>query len=248
MKINREIVQLSAKYVRDYLDKQLPATYCYHNIFHSITVVNTIDEISETMKIEEHDRQILLTAGWFHDAGYIWQIEEHEIAGASLAEAFLREKQVDKADIEEVKKYIMATRYPQKPANNLEKIIGDADMIHLGKKDFLEKTDLIRSEWSATRKMEFSDAEWYQSNLSFLNAHEFHTEYCKKNYTVQKQKNIKQIEKMLEKETADANNLSVTDSNSNKKTKLLKKEKANRGVETLFKTASRNHMEIKQHG
>lgn len=243
MKINAEIVQCSSQYVLSYIGQKLPESYCYHNHVHVINMINAINEIAEGMKLTDHERYILLTAGWFHDIGYIWQIEEHEAVGACLAEVFLTDKKVDRIDIDEVKRCIMATRYPQKPTSVLEQVIGDADMIHLGQKDFFTKTALVREEWSLTRQKKYSDAEWYQSNLDFMNQHAFHTGYCKKKYNSQKEKNIRQIEKSLRKIGTDIF-LPPEENSPARRNKNSTREKADRGVETLFKTASRNHMEL----
>ena len=230
MNINGEIVKLSSQYVVSYLEKDLPEGYCYHNESHTISMVNAINEISQEIKLTDRERYVLLTAGWFHDLGYIWQIEEHEAVGACIAEVFLTEKQVSKTDIDEVKRCIMATKYLQKPYTILEQVIGDADMIHLGKKEFFEKTALVREEWSGTRQRKYTDEEWYQSNLDFMKEHTFHTAYCRKNYNGQKEKNIKQIEKLLKKEKQNSQ-LTVIEENDFPKKNKGNKEKADRGID-----------------
>jgi predicted metal-dependent HD superfamily phosphohydrolase len=244
MSINGEIVQLGSQFVTSYLERELPEAYCYHNKLHTTCIVNAINEISEGMTLTDHERNILLIAGWFHDVGYIWQIEGHESVGACLAETFLKHHQISKEDIDQVKRCIIATKYPQKPATILEQVIGDADMFHLGQKDFFEKSALIRKEWSRTRQTKYTNAEWYQLNLDFVKQHDFHTTYCKKNCNTRKEKNIRQIEKLLKKEKQINSIPGNEENNSLKNNKTNNKEKSERGVETLFKTASRNHMEL----
>ncbi|HLG39180.1 MAG TPA: Pycsar system effector family protein, partial [Chitinophagaceae bacterium] len=151
---------------------------------------------------------------------------------------------VDDDHIRQVKNCILATKYPQNPSSLLEQVICDADMIHLGKKEYWERATLIREEWALTRGGIFDDREWYKLNVEFLNGHRFHTAYCNDNYGKRKSKNLMFISKLtIETESKENNGEKDTSANE----KILKKEKeANlpRGVETLFRLASSNHMRL----
>src|ERR1044071_8613942 len=99
MKINSAIVELAAGYVSELLEAKLQPGYCYHNISHSVNMVRAANDIASGMKLTNHQRNILLTACWFHDIGYIWKIEGHEESGAEIAAAFLADNLVDADDI-----------------------------------------------------------------------------------------------------------------------------------------------------
>ncbi|MBS1597933.1 MAG: HD domain-containing protein [Bacteroidetes bacterium] len=245
MKINNEIIKLVSQYVEKSLAEKLPQGYRFHNFDHAVNIVNGINEIAEAMHITDHERHILLTAGWFHDIGYIWQIDNHETTGSAVARNFLIEKGVDEEDIAQVQACIIATKYPPNPTNVLEQIICDADLLHLGQKDFFAQTALLREEWSLTRQQNYSDEEWHALNLDFLENHHFHTKYCRKNYDDRKAKNIKEVSK-LEKKERKKNESDHHDEHehSEKNDRPNEKMKLQRGVETFFKTASNNHMRL----
>jgi len=245
MKITWEIQQEAARYVRVYLSKKLSQPYCYHNLLHTENIIDAINEISDGMRLNEQERLILLVAGWFHDIGYVCKIEGHEEVGARMAERFLKHRKVDADDISKVKSCILSTKYPQHPESILEQVICDADLLHLGQKDVLHKMALIREEWSLTRNLNYTDEQWHAVNLEFISKHLFHTAYCKKNYDKRKNKNILFIAKLMKK-NKNEELLQVTKENTiqseiEKKRKGMKLE---RGVETLFRTTSRNHMEL----
>src|SRR4030095_10369009 len=101
MKINNEIVKESAKYVSDCLSKNLESKFTYHNLSHTLYVVKAAEMIASSMKVESRQKRILLVAAWFHDIGYTQQIDNHETAGALIAEKFLAEKDVESKDIEQ---------------------------------------------------------------------------------------------------------------------------------------------------
>jgi len=79
----------------------------------------------------------------------------------------------------------------------LEQVICDADLLHLGQKDFLHKSALLREEWSLTTKVTYTDDQWHGLNLEFISKHVFHTEYCKENYDKRKNKHILFLTKLL---------------------------------------------------
>ena len=245
MKITHEIKQQAADHVRVYLTNKLSRTYCYHNLQHTENVINAINEIAEGMRLNDQDRLILLVAGWFHDVGYVSAIDGHEHVGALMAERFLKDNNVDAEDISKVKSCILSTKYPQHPVSILEQVICDADLLHLGQKDFLHKSSLIRKEWSVTRKLDYTDEQWHALNFEFIIQHVFHTAYCKMNYDKRKKKNIEFIARLMKekkkKESFQVIKESAIESAGEKSGKEVKME---RGVETLFRTTSRNHMQL----
>ena len=238
MKINSAIIKQAAEYVRLVLDQKLSSDYLYHNLRHTEDVVNGVKEIADAMGMPEKERRILIVAAWFHDIGYIQQEENHEMIATDYAEAFLKEREVEDELILRVKECILATKYPQNPSTLPEQIICDADMIHLGRKDFWQRATLIREEWALTRKELFEDHEWCELNVAFLKGHKFHTAYCRDNYARRKNKNLALVTAMIEERSRKDN--AATD-------KVAKKEKEislPRGVETLFRLASSNHMRL----
>jgi len=243
MKINNEIVKESSKYVSDYLSINLDSKFTYHNLSHTMYVVKAAEMIASSMKIESHQKKILLVAAWFHDTGYTRQTDNHETAGASIAEKFLVEKKVDDEDIEIVKSCILATRCPQKPDSILQSILCDADMMHLSDKAFMDIGFSLRMEWEMTKDKKFTDEEWYDLSIQFVTAHRYHTSFAVKNLEEHKNKNLKKLYSKVNAATGK------TDGNKNMEAMAPGKGKKNedkleRGVETLFRTASSNHMKL----
>jgi len=245
MKITGQIQQQAAEHVRVYLTNKLSQLYCYHNLQHTENVINAINEIADGMRLNDQQRMILLVAGWFHDVGYVSKIEGHEQLGARMAERFLKEKKVDAEDIRQVKSCILSTMYPQHPESILEQVICDADLLHLGQKDFLHKSALLREEWSLTTKVTYTDDQWHGLNLEFISKHVFHTEYCKENYDKRKNKHILFLTKLL-KEIKKKQFFQVTKGNAveSESEKKGKNRKMAGGIETFFRTTSHNHMQL----
>lgn len=245
MKINKDIVKQVADHVTGFLKDKLPASYCYHDLSHTQNVVKAVNEIADGMKLSDHEKNILTVAAWFHDIGYAVQIDDHETIAATMAMNFLEQRKIDSDDVCQVKACIMATKYPQKPSSILEQVICDADMIHLGKKSYFENAELIREEWRLTKNEELTDKQWHQLNIEFIGQHSFFTAYCNDNYNKRKNKNLEFVSKLLSNGAEKVKNVNGKKDINREENKLLKtNDKLERGVETLFRSASGNHMRL----
>ena len=247
MKITNQIVAEAAAFVADLFEKQLKKEFYYHDFFHTFSVVNAAGILSDANAISSPEKRILLIAAWFHDTGYIKNMDAHEKQSAANAEEFLKDRNIDEAEIDLVKACIMATQFPQQPQTILERIICDADMIHVCESNFMERSILLRKEWAATQGKNFTDKEWYQVNIDFLHNHSFHTKYAAEQFEKAKAKNLKKVLQKME----NANAVPVIIENekaaiitSCEKSKKEQSPRLERGVETLFRLTSGNHMKL----
>lgn len=186
-----ENLVLKAKtYVQNLLDKSLSQQFIYHNFNHAQNVVNAIKTICFEEGVDNDELNTLLIAAWFHDTGFIHSIENHEAESIKIVQAFLLENNVDKELIHQISQLILATKMPQTPKNNLEKILCDADLFHLGTDNFKSKSEILRKEWELTKVITFSEEEWLKNNVLFLKSHNFFTQYAIDNLTWKKQQNL----------------------------------------------------------
>lgn len=245
MRIDSGIAKSAKVHVKNYLSRHLDKKFKFHDLGHTVSVVNAVNTICFETGIDEHEKAILLVAAWFHDVGYTDRLEEHEDIGALYAEKFLREHNVDERDIEVVKNCIIATHYPQHPFTPLEMILCDADMMHLADKDYLERSQLLRNEWALTRNKHFTDAEWIRINIEFLDKHFYHTAWCKENLENRKRKNIQKLIALQAPGDKDQDTYKDIEMTGKKKVNRKSKQpEYGRGVETLFRVASSNHMRL----
>lgn len=231
------------KYISNLLSSKLEHTYFYHNLSHTQRVVKNTIEIGEGENVSEDEMQLLIISAWFHDIGYIDGCENHEKKSVVIASKFLKEHNVNDADITCISDLILATKMGFSPNNNLEKIIRDADSAHFGSKNYIEICDLLRAEWELTMNKTFTDSEWTKENILFFTKHhQFYTKYAQENWQKRKDKNLGTLLKLLKKQEAEARK---------EKTKAeefqLKKNKSilpERGIETMFRVTLRNHITL----
>ncbi len=196
--MNRIIEEVS-NYVKKLFETN-PSFFRYHNFYHTKEVVDIVRDLAENSGISKGDRELLLIAAWFHDIGYPDTIPHHEEKSAEKAEEFLRGKNYQPEKIAAVKKLILSTKVPQNPENILEQIMCDADIAYIGKKDFLNRIDQLREEWGKTIQKEFSDPDWLETNIHFLESNSFHTQYAKTRFGQIRKENLAELRKLLEKE------------------------------------------------
>ncbi|MDP5106196.1 MAG: DUF5706 domain-containing protein [Polaribacter sp.] len=231
------------KHVFNLLDKELSTIYVYHNLVHTQNVVEKTIEISKDLKIDEISVENLQLAAWFHDTGFIKGRLNHEEESVKILTLFLTQNDVHPERIETISGLILATKLGYQPKNELEKIIIDADCAHIGSKSFDDKTTLLRKEWEITENKIHSDIEWTAINIEFLTQkHRFYTDYALKNWSKIKSKNIVSLLKE-EKKNSRENHRFI----QKKEVLDLKKNKnevPERGVETMFRVALKNHMTL----
>ena len=192
------------KYVSSLLRNELPHTFVYHNLGHTLRVIKSLKELIESEKTEGKDAENLLIAGWFHDVGYIKGCENHEENSANIASEFLENQNLENKRINNIKNLILATKMGYEPDNLLEKIICDADNSHFGKKSYAEISGLLREEWEQQDTKSFSDSKWTQENITFfIKYHRFYTDYALNNWQRTKDKNLSSLYKTLKKQKKD---------------------------------------------
>lgn len=234
------LVKQSEDFVSNLLKDNLSNLYSYHNFNHTFNVVNAVTKLCDKEKTEGADKEMLLVAAWFHDTGYLNGVENHEEESVKIATKFLKEKEQSDEFITEVSKLILATSKLYVPQTQLEKIIKDADYVHITSLEYESSCELLRSELKSTMDISFSSLEWAKENLNFLlNKHRFYTDYALKKWQPLKEKTIALVQKRINKQ--ELKNNKAMENDEKKKDKI---EKPDRGIDTLFRVSLGNHTRL----
>ncbi|SHI98900.1 HD domain-containing protein [Mesonia phycicola] len=185
------LLEKTKKHCTQLLLKSRCNELAFHNNQHTNEVFASAKKIGIYSNLNEEELEIVLLAALFHDTGNIDCFKDHEDMSARKASDYLTSIGFNSSKIEKVVKCILATKMPQTPTNLLEQVICDADLSHLGKKNFISKNKLLREEWSEHLKMCFSNKEWVKLNIDFLERHKYFTSYGKKELQPQKEINLR---------------------------------------------------------
>ncbi len=229
------IVEKADRYVFDAIKSAQANKLTYHNYKHTHDVVKACQEIGEGVKLNDSEQEVIALAAWFHDLGYIEGYESHEEVSVKQAKAFLVGENYPAEKIEQVVGCIHATKMPQTPTNALEEVLCDADLSSLGQSSYRENSRLLRTELELNENKTFSNEAWLKEELQLLTTHHFHTRWAHLKYGEGKAKNIVKCQSELSKTVRKEEDLRV------------KKEKADipqRGIETMFRTIARTHIDL----
>ncbi|HQW54744.1 MAG TPA: HD domain-containing protein [Saprospiraceae bacterium] len=171
---------------------QIPTHNFYHNLAHTVYVVEKVIEIGKAEGCSREELELLRVAALLHDIGYIHKRKGHEAESCLLAKGPLKDAGYSNEEIKVINQLIIATKVPQRPHNLLQRIICDADLEYLGTKDAAESSEALYRE-TVHVIPHFTHNEWIQTQIKFLTGHQYHTDYCKKNSEPGKQDYLRQL-------------------------------------------------------
>lgn len=248
-----EVEEYVERFYRDTISKD----YVYHDFVHVKEVVEAVELIASKYHLSDKEMEVLRLAAWFHDTGYDKGADNHEQRSCQHARAFLMKYNYPEQDLKKVLDCIMATRWPYNPENLLEEILCDADMSHLGSPTYWDRCSRVRQELNLTQKRLMSEREWVDFELNFILGHHYYTEAAREMFEEQKKKHIKQLQKHRQRfypeEVMENNHSEEEKKGGGKKKKKDKKEKKKkdkkqqslgRGVETMYRTTYRTHINL----
>ena len=124
-------------YIKELFRDELPDDLKFHIAKHTLHttkgVVASANRIAISEDVSEHDRELLITAAYFHDAGYIIEYNKNEPIGARMAGRILKLIGYKPNEIAKIQKMILSTDLEVEPKTHLEKILCDADLDHFGR-------------------------------------------------------------------------------------------------------------------
>lgn len=215
--IVKKIINNLDKYFQD-------SKMVYHTYTHSIEVYNNATQIAEIEEVNSEDLEVLQIAALFHDAGYSIDPSAHENVGAKIAEDYLIFENYPKEKIELVKSIVLATKMDYVPTTTLESIIKDADLGHIGKPTFKMNSELLKLEREYLNDdTPISNEDWLDTNIEFLQNHNWWSKGGKKAFNGIKKKNLNTLKE---------------------KQKKNEKDRPEKGVETMYRVALRNHNQL----
>src|ERR1700761_1986873 len=168
--------------------------YPYHNLDHTLGVVERAREIAAHYKTDATDSFVLVIAAWFHDVGHLYgPMPGHEERGVTIMRKHMTELQEEL--LTAIASCIMATKLPARPTTLLHKIICDADTYHLGTPLFLQTDPRVQKE--VELRTGRSIPNWLQRTLDLLQNHQFFTDYCVALLAEGKAKNIAYVKAQM---------------------------------------------------
>jgi HD superfamily phosphodiesterase len=263
--LQEQLLAAVRTHVTEIFTRQVKPELVFHNLEHTEDVVEACSYMADYYKLEDNDRLVLLLSAWFHDTGYAsGEAVGHEERSIQTAKEFLEQQpDVDEEMIQKISSNIRATKMPQSPLTQLEKILCDADLYHLAADDYKARNQLLRQEQMYLLNTKISKRDWRRNNITFLETHKYFTDYGEQKLEPKKQRNLMALNKLSrsekskggkgaeeeeeEKHTATDETIFPYISQPNRFNLLddkTKQKNTERGIQTMFRTTSNNHFEL----
>jgi HD superfamily phosphodiesterase len=184
------IVKKCEKFVNDYFTKNIDSSYTFHSLAHTQRTVKNATLLCENSSASKTDQEIVILAAWFHDCGISETYEGHEDKSMEIAKQFLEGENYPAENIEKVIGCINSTKPDFKPTNALEKILHDANFIHIGKKNYFKRNKELFKEHKNVIGESVSNAEWIKTNINFISENDFETDYAREKFADQRLINL----------------------------------------------------------
>ncbi|MEZ4753533.1 MAG: ATP-binding protein [Bdellovibrionota bacterium] len=212
-RLSEKAAELLAKpvisHIIERLDKELPKDLFYHSAEHTKNVFLEAVRYALFEGLTEKDIELLAIAAAYHDAGFIEKREENEVIGAAYAEENMRKHGYSANEIECVRTMIMDTHLihtdaglRQLPSSELSKYLLDADLSNFGRKEFFEKSELLRKETGVEKE------EFLKQSLQLVLNHDWLTLAAKTLRQKKKQENIVELSKLVSRLEASERQIS----------------------------------------
>jgi uncharacterized protein len=172
-----DIEQKMTDFVTQLLSSHVTNTYPYHNIGHTLYVLEKSIAIAAHLQVSGKDLLLLKAAALWHDTGYIHTMLHHEEESCNLAQQHLPAFGFTAAEIEIISAMIMATKLPQITHNLLEAILADADLEYLSTTDADAMANELYKEMLIEHPL-LTFKDWDKIQVKFLEEHRYHTSYC----------------------------------------------------------------------
>lgn len=181
--------------IRDRLTHSLNSEYHYHNIRHTIDVIEQSQIIGEAEGLNKRELLVVKIAALFHDTGFLKIRKDHESVSAENFK-MAATNHLSPEDIIQISQSIMATKMPQMPFNKIDKVLCDADLDYLGREDYISIAGALYREMNFCNEIQ-NEEEWQLLQVQFLSRHQFHTAYSKKSRGVGLLKNLEWVQSKL---------------------------------------------------
>jgi predicted metal-dependent HD superfamily phosphohydrolase len=262
MEVENSLLLDVEAYLTNFISDQVPKEYAYHDVQHTLDVVAAVQEIGKSFELGDNELELIVLAAWFHDTGYDKGALNHEERSAKYAEDYLKKYSYSPEKIKVVQGCILATKMPHTPETLLQRIICDADLSHLGQNVYWDRCSRVRQELTLTKSSIMSELEWIDFELNFINQHKYQTTVADHLYGKRKQKHIRQLQKQRWRlnphEVITVEEMAIRDERKRQRKKAKKKNTENganqdmgvkqinlgRGVETMYRTTYRTHVNL----
>jgi predicted metal-dependent HD superfamily phosphohydrolase len=217
--------------------------YAYHNLEHTLHVVESAILLKEKEKVHDEQAELIIIAAYFHDTGIAVDYKNHEDVSKKLASNYLHSIAYPLNKIEEVQSLIQITKPDSISVSLSEQILRDADLSNLGSERYFKVLKKLKQEWKNHRPdlLKNNNEVYYNYALEFLDKHNYLTRSAREIWNHQKLANRANLLNLIKK--SRKKNVAMKEEKI-KKTKASSLLADSKVGQMIFKTSLRNHIDL----
>ncbi len=174
------------------LSEDLSQCLYYHNIGHTIDVHEVCKFYIKYYDISPSRAHLLEIAAVGHDIGFTQTYHDHEVLSREITLDLMDQYGYSEEDKQLVGQMILATKIPQSPSCFLSKVLCDADLDYLGRRDFISIGQQLKEEWLHYNILKDA-AQFDGIQIGFLEKHSYHTDYAIRFRRPEKKKHLDRL-------------------------------------------------------
>lgn len=248
---NNTLLEKAEHYATDILKHQLPSSLVFHNFALTEQLVKIVHSIGVYEELSDEDMATVQIAAWFIYTGCRDDYDSHKEKSLAVAASFLKQEHAAQEKTEQTLACLKACQVGNKPESQLERVLVDAKYALYINGDYKSQLSLLRKELLAVKGQEISEVESLKNHLKTILSYDFYTTYgqevlqpARAKLKAKLEKRLSKLQKAVDENISSDLGITMAQLKSLKK-KLQKAEgRPERGIETMFRLTSKNHLDL----
>ena len=219
------VIDHAREYVRDLLAQELDPIYLFHNYSLAEEMEDKVTELAEAAQVDAQDRERLQLAALFYPVGYIGGSDGFADRSATALSDYCKAEGYEPGNAAQwIRSVPAATASDDLPT----RLLHDAAWSWLGRKRYDRRSDLLQLEREAIEGKQGDPVKYGEEMQDFLLHFNYLTNEGKREYDRRRRKNVSEQQ---------SNNYKI----EQKEVKAKTGKNFGRGIDTMYRTAFRNH-------
>ena len=216
------------EYVRGRFNDDLDPMYLFHNYAYSEEIADKAEELAEAAELDDPTAERLKIAALFYPLGYTGGPENFAERSAQELKKFAAKENYDAGD---APAWIIAVPDAKPKSDFMVRLLHDAAWSWLGRKRYDRRSDLLQLEREAIAGKEGDPVVFGHDMQEFLLRFNYLTDEGKAEFDKRRRKNVSKQQ---------SNNYKI----QQKEVKAKTGKNFGRGIDTMYRTAFRNHINL----
>lgn len=234
-----QLFKNASEYVSNIFQTNNSEHLTYNTYYHTQQLLKRANGIIDATEISATEASIIQLAILFSKTGYTSNYQAPFDRSIHFAKEFFKTKSNQNTLCQDVIAAIEAIKAKQ-PKNDIQSVVVDVYYSDYGQKKYLKQNSLLRKELERKNATTMTDQEWLNYEINTLASYQYTTDYAQKAWEGRKRKNLAYLLNQQKK----LQNVAAKEKTKAYYKQKYKNESPERGIQTLYRIALRNHIKL----